>query len=180
MIAFRPVAPFDMKLVLDAWVSSFRTSHTAGMLSPSRYRLAQWAQCEEIIAMPNTRTIVAYETDDDDHIADLYGFICVDLAGSPPIAWYVYTKEAFRRMGIARKLFAAAGINPDLPFVYGYKTAIVAELRDLRKIQMARFTPTPLRHDNPRRDDESPRESESRSRQRPEASSPVVEYRRPR
>ncbi len=182
-LAYRTASAPDMAFIVDAWVDSYKYSHTAGPIPADMYRATYWPIVERAINLPNTRTIVAYETDDTDHIADLYGFIAVDTSDVPLLCWYVYVKESYRRMGLARGLFTAAGINPDMPFHFGWKTAVVAELIQLRKLPCARFDPNPMRFDNPRRRDEQPAAADQDPRERRyrrEASSPIVERRRSR
>ncbi len=190
-LAFRPAADHDQTFIVDAWVSSYRTAHAAGMISMATWRAVMWPEVERVLRLPNTRTFVAYETDETDHVADLYGFISVDTAAPPPIVWYVYTKEAYRRggngrlwdgHGLARKLFAAAGVDPTSPFVYGCKTSVVAELSRLRKIPSAKWDPVSTRFDNPRREREQPAADQDRPRHNRRASTegPIIERRRPR
>ena len=137
-IAYRAATGEDMTFVISSWLDSFRDSHTAGMISMASYFEIMWPQVEALVDRPGSRTIVACNAGD---ARQLHGFITFDTAtgSDPPIVHYVYVKSPFRRWGIARGLFAAAGIDPERPLDYTYKTAIVVRLA--RKIPLARWQP---------------------------------------
>jgi hypothetical protein len=148
MIGHRPAADHDRAFVVDSWIDSYRTAHTAGMIGMSRWRMVMWPEVERVLDRPGTETIVAYETTETDHVADLYGFICVDTSDEPPIVFYCYVKQPYRQSGVARSLFKAAGVDPDLHFVYACRTGMVARLRG--KIPCAKFNPLSARFDTRR------------------------------
>ena len=139
MLAYRPADDRDRRFIVDAWVSSFRTAHSAGMIAMEDWRAVMWPQVEKMLERPDVISTVAYETDDKDRLADLYGFIAADVEMSPPLILYVYVKEAYRKTGIARGLFKSIGVDPSKPFHYACKTHIVRTVE--RKIPMAKWQP---------------------------------------
>lgn len=158
MIAHRPIEPHDRRFVVDAWARSFQNADTAGMISPARWFAVIIPEIERILDARDTETFVAYEPNDKDRLADLYGFIVMDRSAPPPIVYYCYTKSVYRRAGIARGLFDAAGIDPGRLFLYTCTTAVVSRLVFDRKLphavwspHMARFADATPR-DLPRRD----------------------------
>jgi hypothetical protein len=100
-------------------------------------------------------TTVAYETDETDHIADLYGFITADQSRPSPLVYYCYVKQPYRRGGFARALFNAIGVDPSRPFRYVCKTAAAARL--VAKIPMARWDPLAGRFPSQEKPDERTR-----------------------
>jgi len=160
-LAYRPadLAPVqdnaELHFIVHSWVSSYQHAHAAGMIAVEDWFHVMIPQVDKLLRRPNVHTLVAYETDDPDRMADLYGFIAFDATSRPPIVFYVFVKEASRRFGVARGLFHAAGIDPKKPFVYACTTGIVSRIAYDRKIPLAKWDPLTARfgkHDNrPRR-----------------------------
>lgn len=150
MIRYRPTEPIDQSFIVDAWVSSFRLSNSAGLIQMEDWRSIMFAQVVKALSRPDVETIVAYDPDAADRLADLAGFITFDRTTRPIGVYYVYVKQAYRRgrghlgpEGIGRGLFRAAGIDPALPFWYACKTPIVGKVT--HKIPMARWNPLAAR-----------------------------------
>ena len=143
-LAYRPATAADMALVLDSFVDSYRTAHAAGLILMDDWREVMWRQFERILARPGVATIVAYHPGAEPGVSDLYGWIAVAPAEDgkrprPKLVLYVYVKEHYRRMGIARGLLRQAGLEPDDAFEYAAKTAVVSKLRN--KLPCARWNP---------------------------------------
>lgn len=129
MIAFRPMVADDRQFVISGWSSSFRTSDYSGMISNANYARVMHAEIGLIINRPTTSIVVACEPGELDHQGRefLYGFIAVRTGGKPYV-YYCSVKERFRERRIARRLFAAVGIDPRLAFRYAYRTRFVDDL----------------------------------------------------
>lgn len=139
-VAFRPAEPRDHDFVIGAWETSYRLADTAGMVLAVNWATVMREQFAQVIARPYVRTVVAYETDDPDPgIADLLGFIVAEPDETPPLVYYAFVKENFRRSGIARRLFKAAGIDPAKQFHYACSTPWCLKLAS--KIPMGRWRP---------------------------------------
>lgn len=138
--------PDDARFVVSAWSSSYKHSHTAGMIHTSDWADVMHRQINRLLDQPDTRTVVAYESTDPDFV---YAFASGDTSRAVPVLWYVYVKEPYRRAGHARKLFAALGVDPSRRFWFACRTAIVATLT--RSIPSAKFDPELARY--PRRED---------------------------
>lgn len=146
-ISHRPASPSDRSFIIDAWVSSYRTSHSAGMISMESFHRVMWPEVERVLDMPGTVTVVAYETSAPaDSMTNLYGFVSADFADSLPLVHFVYTKAAYRRGGIARGLMRAIRVDPEKPFRFTCKTAALAELIRHRKLPCAKFDPLTVRY----------------------------------
>lgn len=132
----RLALPADRDFIVSGWSSSYRLSDRAGMIAMSRWADTMHREIDDVLARPSASTVTAYDTDS----GVFQGFICADRNPGPPISdlitsglpivFYVYVKEAYRREGVARGLFASVGIDPMLPFTYACRTPIVGLLRD--------------------------------------------------
>lgn len=149
MIAIRPAHDTDRRFIVSAWSSSFRRSEDAGLIQMEDWADVMHAQIERALDRTDVQALVAYETAASPGLFDLYGFIVADLELAPPLVLYVYTKQAYRRSGIARRLFAAAGVDPAMPFHYACRTLFVSELAD--KIPRAAFRPLLARYPKEKR-----------------------------
>jgi hypothetical protein len=134
-LLFRPITEADHAFVISNWSASFKISHSAGLIQSEDWADIMRPQIAKVIARPDTQTLLAYEKSDP---AFFYGFICGDVS-STPVVNYVYVKAPYRRHHIARRLFAALGVDPTKPFLYTCKTAIVSKLSN--QVPMARWNP---------------------------------------
>lgn len=148
MTRYRKATEADRIFVDYAWLDSYRWAHAAGMIHMDDWRDVMLPQISRVRNRPRAVTIVAEEPD------ALAGFICAEPSNDPPLVFYVYVKESYRKAGIARGLFKAAGVEPGDRFVYACKTPVISEL--VRKIPRARFDPYAARFDEyrPRRADQ--------------------------
>jgi hypothetical protein len=147
-LAFRPAGEHDQKFIVDAWISSYRDAKTAGLIQVEDWYAVMIPQIEKVLCRPDVRAIVAVIPGVTDRVSDLVGFIVVDTEDNPALVYYVFVKEHYRRAGngklwsghgVARALFAAAGVDPAKPFNYVCSTPMCRILE--RKIPMSRWTP---------------------------------------
>jgi hypothetical protein len=150
MIAFRPMEPQDRAFVIGSWVDSSRTANCAGQIAMEDWDAIMTVQIGKVLDRP-AQVIVAHDpSDDEPGLVDLLGFIAYDVRSFRlPFVYYVYVKQNYRRWGydngtrvgdgIARRLFAAAGIEPSKPFQYSGNTRKVRKLE--RKVPLARWAP---------------------------------------
>ncbi|HZJ68274.1 MAG TPA: hypothetical protein VFD36_32455 [Kofleriaceae bacterium] len=151
IVAFRPAdldQPAERHLIVDAWCGSYRDAFTAGLIQVEDWYAIMIPQLSKVLDKPDVRTMVAVSSGATDRVADVLGFMVADTAEAPPLVYYVFTKEHYRRAGrgrvwggpgIARGLFNAMGIDPGQPFNYVCSTPLVRTLE--RKIPMARWRP---------------------------------------
>jgi GNAT superfamily N-acetyltransferase len=103
------------------------------------WRAVMEPQLRKLLTRPGVEVWVACHPGEEDHRSDLYGWIAVERGHRQPLVLYVYVKQAYRRQGLARGLFAAVGIDPAAPFSYAAKTSAVRDLRS--KIPLSRWEP---------------------------------------
>jgi GNAT superfamily N-acetyltransferase len=139
-IAFRAaVGEQERFLIVSAWTQNYKHAKTRGFIQAEDWYRVMDEQVDKALKRPDVRTIVAYNVEATDHVADVHGFITADTEERPPLVYYVFVKENYRREGIARGLFAAMGIDPTKPFNYVCSTPFVRRLE--RKIPLAKWEP---------------------------------------
>jgi GNAT superfamily N-acetyltransferase len=137
-LAYRRATGDDLHFVEESFLDSFRTCHTAGLISMDEWHDVMAPQWRRLMARPRMEVAVAYHPGETDHRADLYGWLAVERGHERPYVLYCYVKQPYRRMGVARGLFAYAGIDGDL-FDFAANTGAVSRVRP--KIPRARFRP---------------------------------------
>jgi GNAT superfamily N-acetyltransferase len=138
-IAFRTAGAGDRRFIVDAWAGSYRDADSAGFIQVEDWYPVMIPQLSKALDRPDVATTIAYETANPDPSTNAYGFIVADVVERPAVVYYVYVKEAYRRSGLARRLFEAIGVEPSLPFFYVCSTPMAASLK--RKVPMARWKP---------------------------------------
>lgn len=154
-VAFRKLAPSDRRFVIDAWATSYRLSHAAGLIQMADWSRVMDDQLGKVLTRPGVETMIAYETDVTSDVA-IYGFLTYDVSGfqaagedgelqffEQPYVFFCYVKKDCRRQGIARALFRRAAIDAAEPFTYACKVPLVRRLE--RVIPQARWNPLPGR-----------------------------------
>lgn len=155
MTIYRDATPLDRAFVLASWASSYKNAHAAGMIASEDWPIVMHAQISKLLDRPGVRTIVAADSGRGRRNDFLYGFVAGALEPTPAV-FYLYVKSPYRsqpdgfggRTGPrhARALLSELGIDPEGPFVYACKTAVVSRLAD--KIPRARFVPGVARYVN--------------------------------
>lgn len=144
MIAIRASEARDERFVIASWLSSWRDSYSAGLIQDADWFTVMWPQLEKLLARPGVRCLVAADTDEPEHVADLFGFVAADTSRPTPLLLYVYVKQAYRRAGLARRLLEAVGVDPGGRFEYACKQPLPAAL--FAKVPYARWNPLAARY----------------------------------
>lgn len=95
----------DLNFIYDSWLTSFRYDSAFGKSHKNSVFFPQYRRVlDEILSKPDTQTLVAH---DPDNLDVVLGYLVYE----PGILHYVFTKEAFRKYGIAAALlqYAAQG-----------------------------------------------------------------------
>lgn len=139
---FRAAIPEDESFILSGWSSSYRMSRDLAFVQMEAYAAHMHPIIRSVLARPRVQTIVA-------HGAVLHGFLTFERSQyeRPPLVIYVYVAAPYRRLGAARGLFAAAGIDPRDRFEYACRTKASWELLELgRKAPLAAYNPYRARY----------------------------------
>ncbi|NUO54310.1 MAG: hypothetical protein HOV80_36155 [Polyangiaceae bacterium] len=140
-LAFRPAGgrdSADRDFIIATWSSSFKKSHSAGLIHADDWAAVMRPQLERIL--DRGRAVIACDKTDPNYF---YGWIAGDTSESTPVIFYAYVKEPYRRTGIGRDLFAAFGVDPTKYFVYVCKPVSIVLLG---KVRLARFNPNEVRY----------------------------------
>ncbi len=154
-LAFRPALPDERRClcpgrpedsrhcspVVAMWSSSYKKSHYAGLIWHEDWAAVMHPQIAKVLARPEVSVLLAFDKDDPDF---LYGFIAGDTSEGVPVVHYVYCKEPYRKQGIARRMFAALGVDPANYFVYTCNTGLAIRLKS--KFPSARFNSLEARY----------------------------------
>lgn len=149
MIATRPIIDADREFVVSGWSSSLRASRDIPLVPMIDYADMFRPIIERLVAMADV--VVAHG-----ELGVLMGFIAYDPAkytasinrrrlALDGYILYCYVASPFRRRGIARRLFAAAGISPEQRFGYACRTRASWDLR--AKIPLAEYEPFRARYE---------------------------------
>lgn len=101
--AFRAGAVDAGPFVFSSWLKSHRNEGDNKHMANDVYFARMQHRINSLLH--RSATIVAHNPDD---AGQIYGWMCFE--GPPPVIHYVYVKYPFRRLGVARRLFAIA--NP--------------------------------------------------------------------
>ncbi len=98
-LRIRAGIPADVPLVTNSWLRSFRFSAWARDMSNRTYYFYHHRVLEELL--PRSTVLVAVSPEDPDAI---YGWCCAEVVDTAVVIHYVYVKESYRRLGVARAL----------------------------------------------------------------------------
>ena len=155
IFTYRPTQPEDRMFIVSGWSSSYRMSRDC-TTPMAIYAKQKHEEIDCHLKRERVQTLVAEGSvlagfisfEPRARIVDEYGLVTADFV------YYVYVAQPFRRRGVARGLFGAAGIDPSTRFHYACRTLGSWELRD--KIPLAHHSPYYARY--------SPQENERNER----------------
>lgn len=167
-LAIRPAAGHgtkDRAFIVSSWVSSYKSSHFAGILANEDYAGVMYPTIERVLDRPETLSLLACDPDDSNLFL---GHIVAEIdprenrrhqRWDMPILHFVYVKKYERGKGTARALLDAVGIDPQGYFVFTCKTGVVkciqggcqcdeclARPKRNNPIPRARFDPNGIRY----------------------------------
>lgn len=91
----------DLNLVRKSWMRSYRKSAAMDWVGNASYDAGMPTRIERIISAPSVRVLMARPPGDP---LTAFGFI----VASPTTLHYLWTKEAWRKMGVAHQLVHGA------------------------------------------------------------------------
>jgi GNAT superfamily N-acetyltransferase len=125
----RPARGSDLNFLYSTWLNSYRCDSSLGRSTKKSVFFAQYyGVLDAIFEKPGTATLVACLPDDESVILSFLVF-------GPGVVHYCFTKQSFRRLGIARSLFEAArerGLGAGA-VEYSHKTRHAALIVDTRQ-----------------------------------------------
>jgi GNAT superfamily N-acetyltransferase len=101
----------DKAFVYSTWLRNYKhSSYFAKRIKPVVFFAGHHAILDHLSRKASFKVFVACHRDDPTQIL---GYLACEPDGEKPTVHFVFVKEAFRKMGIARRLFTKAGINID-------------------------------------------------------------------
>ena len=102
----RPAREGDIAFILDAWKKSYEGAPAVRGAHREHYRTEMTRAIRRLCERGEVR--IATAPDDDDH---LLGFAAFTQADDGAELHYVYVKQDFRKLGIARALLAGVDVT---------------------------------------------------------------------
>jgi hypothetical protein len=126
---------------MESWISSYRRSPHAGLVAMDDWHGVMEMTITKIIDRPDVRVLVAADCETGDGMSDLFGWLAWMPHAEGPLVFFCYCKHAYRRAGIATRLFQHARIDPRGRFSYACLTHVVGSLSAAGKIPRAKWRP---------------------------------------
>ena len=126
----------DLPLIYNSWLRSFKKQNDVDQngLPGWMYWRYYHEKIEETLARAETRVLCAEAEPDI-----IFGWICFEHAPTFTVVHYLYVKNAFRKIGLARRLVGGAGLDV-ARVVYTYSCRTARELT-AAKCEVAEFIP---------------------------------------
>lgn len=144
-LSFRPATESDMHAVVRSFLDSTRADHTSGLVSMTDWLPVMEPQVRKLFARPGSAVVVAFDQEADP-ARDLIGWLAHETGHPWPYVVYLYVWHDYRRWGMARRLFEAAGVNP----MSGFHHATWIPKPLVAKVPRARWDPLTVRFDRRR------------------------------
>ncbi len=105
-LVFRRLEAEDLNFIYPHWLNSYRTAPFSQLMPAKYFKLEH----KKIITslLTKAKTIVAVDPGD---LNLIYGFMTHETTDGYPVIHYLYVKEAFRGLGIAKALLSEIGIH---------------------------------------------------------------------
>jgi GNAT superfamily N-acetyltransferase len=138
---YRPARDSDRQFIISGGSSSLRMTRDLPLITMEDYAGIMHGQFAKALVRDGVQTIVAEGSVLAGFITFERGAHVIDERGVLEVVdyvYYVYVAKPFRRNGVARELFEAAGIDPMSRFHYAARTKWSWELRN--RVPNARYS----------------------------------------
>lgn len=113
----RPATADDIPFVFDSWLNSWRTSKWAGVVRNCDYYSTTRSVIEDLIARGAVLLVA-------DAGPTLLGWVCAEEKDGRAVLHYLYTKDAYLRLGVEERLLdAVPGVKPGFFTFYLHRFA---------------------------------------------------------
>jgi GNAT superfamily N-acetyltransferase len=170
IFSYRTAVDADRQFIVSGCSSSLRMTRDLPLITMEDYAEIMHWQFGKALARPRAQTIVAEGSVLAGFITFERGARLVDERGileTADYVYYIYVAGPFRRNGVARALFHAAGIDPRARFHYAARTQASWELR--KYVPLAKYSSLYARYspeENERHEREHARQATRPRRQR--------------
>lgn len=119
-VTIRPFKSTDANLIYSTWLRNyFHSSAFAKKISSDVFFKYHQLIVERILSRSKDHVLIACLPDAPDVIV---GYLVYEKLPQDLVIHYCYVKKAFRKLGIAKSLFASAGIDLDQSNYYSHLT----------------------------------------------------------
>jgi GNAT superfamily N-acetyltransferase len=139
-IVSRKARPEDHDFVIGSWMSSYRRSPYAGLVSMQTWRAVMGPEIAAILGRPQIQAIVLDDVEEPTRTVNLIGHI-VWQPGARPLVFFVYVKHGHRGHGFGRVLMRAAGVEPTAAFDFVCLTHVINNIAEAGKLPRATWRP---------------------------------------
>lgn len=116
----RPAKPLDISFIFETWLKSYKHDSAFGKSTRSYIFFPQYRQVlDSILSDQTTQVFIACHPEVEDVIL---GYLVV----SKDVIHYVFVKESFRNIGIARELYNHVGG----PLILSHRTNFIQPILD--------------------------------------------------
>lgn len=115
-LAIRPVLPSDVPFIFSSWVTSYRNAKERRLKridKHARFDVFGYLEAQNLTvkrSLANCEVLVACSPAEP---SDLYAYAVFEHTGPECVLHWLYTKQVFRRMGLAKHLLEMAKGNAE-------------------------------------------------------------------
>jgi len=122
-ILLRPANETDIPFLFNTWLKSYRNSYFATLIPNPVYFTEHHKIIESLLK--DSQVIIACNENDTTQI---YGYIVADNSDTALAVHYIYVKQSFRRLGIAKMLLSSLRPDQDTAAVCTHITYVTKPL----------------------------------------------------
>ena len=130
----RPIALEDESFIYSSWLKSYRNSDFGSLMNNDVY----FKYTQLIIARILSRATITIACDEKDS-QTILGYIVSEPSGANQVVQYVYVKEIYRNLGLAKHLLDH--VTEGKSYTYTHHTRAVSTLLSKKKLPNATFNP---------------------------------------
>lgn len=128
--------PNDIAFIYATWLNNYHYDSALGKECKDSIFFREYREViDHILGSNDTKVAVASLQNDE---ATIFGYMVYE-SGPTPCIHYVFIKENFRELGIAKQLFKFFSTNQSIKHIYSHKTSYVADI--LKKYPQLTYNP---------------------------------------
>jgi hypothetical protein len=116
-IAIRKAAPSDISFIFSSWLKSFRDSRFASAITTTIYYTEHHKVVERLL-----KTCDVYVACNPKDGTELFGYICAEKVDGILVVHYIYVKNTYRQLGLAKTLLNQFSHNPSAAAIFTHNT----------------------------------------------------------
>lgn len=118
--SIRPAAPGELPFVFESWAGTYKRSKSAGCIPNDMFEAVTFRAIEQLLGRGMEVLVLAARSHPDVILA--WVAYERDQRKAQPIVHYIFTRDGFRRRGLATTMLARIGAGPGTKFLYTHQT----------------------------------------------------------